>query len=1180
MSRQITTSRTNETKTGCLPDSTCINPLHPHPSPQVRLLQLQSLYGNRAVQKMYNNGVLQAKLTIGKSGDKYEKEAENIANCVMNMPEPAIKRQDEKEEEVQIKPFAEKITPLVQKQAVEENEVPTQPEEEQTPQAKLVQQQEEKENIQKQETIKEDEPQAKQFIQREEKEEEESPQTKLFVQKQNDSKHTLSSSTETSIRSIKGSGNPLPVTTRKFMEDRFDSNFHNVRIHTDTRADTLAGSMNARAFTLGNDIVFKSGQYSPETNHGKHLLAHELTHVVQQNPGISRKNSSQPILHQTREPKVQGIWNWVKEKAKKTWKGVKKFGSKIAKEALDFLQKAKDFITDQVRSVPGYGFVASLLGKDPISGNKVKSKGGLLQAVFSLLGKEKIYDQLIKANIVGKAVKMVKDSFNSANLTSKFIIGSIKKIWSVISINPLTWRKAAGMFVNFLGSLYKKAIKIGWSLLTEMPLLILEGFLILVGAPVKKIMGILNKGKQVILKIASNPIAFIGNLFKALKKGFFQFKDNIWKHLKAGLMGWLMGTMEGADIQLPQKWDLKGIVYLILQILGLTYQRIRSKVVKKLGPKGEQIVSFMEKTVSFIVMLVTKGPMALWERIEEKAGEIKKAAIDAIKNWIITKIVVAAVTKLATMFNPVGAIVQAALGIYNTVMFFIERAKQIAAVVQAIFNSIAPIAFGKISKAANWIEKIMARSIPVLLSFLARLIGLGGISKKIKNVIIKIRKPIDKIVDKVIDWIVEKAKKLFGKGKDKKINKDGKVTGQALAEINQSIKNKKIRSTDDFKKKVSVIHKKYKGMGLKYIKVDANPNIPVKIKASASPEESFTVGLDDLIYGDQPIEKQELAKVKQFLSKAGGRPKEDGKVIDFSKTYSILTLNGKIQSRINDPKTADDTMSSSGGLKDDEKQMIINELKKNKVNVTNKDLKFQLDKVLKWREQFNANLVEGGENVNYKGKKGKNDITNRSLPHSEEKLVRGPVWEGALNKASSNIQAGVNSPEKAAENKQKIAIVLNRSSCPNCAKVLNNQLLTFKENYEKGEYPAPAYATEGTPKQDNQESSSQGAQTEQVTKTDAKRHRLSLLSRTFTFILSSLGKYKTTTIGVLRGLLTAGWTLQVHQPDVKAKYKTTTQRSGDKKLTAKGLTLVNMIKEAIRRNRKKQAEEVDKADQI
>jgi len=77
-------------------------------------------------------------------------------------------------------------------------------------------------------------------------------------------------------------GSSLDYSTRNFMEPRFGFNFGDVRIHTDSNASKANASINARAFTMGNDIYFNHGEYNPETTQGRKLLAHELTHVVQQ----------------------------------------------------------------------------------------------------------------------------------------------------------------------------------------------------------------------------------------------------------------------------------------------------------------------------------------------------------------------------------------------------------------------------------------------------------------------------------------------------------------------------------------------------------------------------------------------------------------------------------------------------------------------------------------------------------------------------------------------------------------------------------------------------------------------------------------------------------------------------------------------------------------------------------
>jgi len=88
----------------------------------------------------------------------------------------------------------------------------------------------------------------------------------------------------------RGGGHGMDHGTRTQMETAFGADFSGVRIHTDARADGLSQSLSARAFTTGRDVFFRQGEYNPGSSSGRELLAHELTHVVQQNgDGISRK---------------------------------------------------------------------------------------------------------------------------------------------------------------------------------------------------------------------------------------------------------------------------------------------------------------------------------------------------------------------------------------------------------------------------------------------------------------------------------------------------------------------------------------------------------------------------------------------------------------------------------------------------------------------------------------------------------------------------------------------------------------------------------------------------------------------------------------------------------------------------------------------------------------------------
>ncbi|WP_310497045.1 DUF4157 domain-containing protein, partial [Sandarakinorhabdus sp.] len=84
------------------------------------------------------------------------------------------------------------------------------------------------------------------------------------------------------IKGQLGGGSTLPADTRAFMEPRFKANFAGVRIHTGAKAENLTSRLGARAFTYGRDIFFNAGAFAPESSEGLELIAHELTHTIQQ----------------------------------------------------------------------------------------------------------------------------------------------------------------------------------------------------------------------------------------------------------------------------------------------------------------------------------------------------------------------------------------------------------------------------------------------------------------------------------------------------------------------------------------------------------------------------------------------------------------------------------------------------------------------------------------------------------------------------------------------------------------------------------------------------------------------------------------------------------------------------------------------------------------------------------
>lgn len=168
----------------------------------------------------------------------------------------SVQRQptEEEEEELQMKPLGSATS--IQRQPIEE---------------------EEEERLQAKSMASHITPVIQRQLKEDEKEEEETIQAKA-----QGPLGEATSGLSARIHALKGGGQALPEDVRSFFEPRFGHDFSQVQVHTDTRAAETASAVNARAYTLGRDMVFGRGQYAPETSAGRRLLAHELTHVVQQ----------------------------------------------------------------------------------------------------------------------------------------------------------------------------------------------------------------------------------------------------------------------------------------------------------------------------------------------------------------------------------------------------------------------------------------------------------------------------------------------------------------------------------------------------------------------------------------------------------------------------------------------------------------------------------------------------------------------------------------------------------------------------------------------------------------------------------------------------------------------------------------------------------------------------------
>ncbi|GAB2681689.1 phage tail protein [Thalassiella azotivora] len=416
-------------------------------------------------------------------------------------------------------------------------------------------------------------------------------------------------------------------------------------------------------------------------------------------------------------------------------------------------------VAGRARSIPGYGLLSVALGKDLVTGQQVPRTatnvvGGLVGLVPGGAG---IFANLQATGAIEKAAAWFGTAWEKLGLTWDYLRGLFRRAWDALGVRDLldpagVWDKLKAVFAAPLQRVLAFAASAGSKLLE----LVFEGGLSLAGSLGGQVMAVIRRAGSVLGTVFRDPVGFAGRLVAAVRGGFGQFAARIGHHLRQGLFGWLTGALRGA-ITLPERFDLRGILSLVLQLVGATWSWLRTRMVRLLG---EPRVAMIERAVDWVQRIATEGLSAVWERIAEFATGLVDTVIGSIRDWVGRTVVGAAISRLVTMFNPAGAVIQAIIAAYNTIRFFIERAQQLASLANAVFGSIAAIASGALGNAMNAVENALSKALPVAIGFLARLIGLGDVATPVKNLIGRARGVLDRALDKVVNWLADRAKRL------------------------------------------------------------------------------------------------------------------------------------------------------------------------------------------------------------------------------------------------------------------------------------------------------------------------------------------------------------------------------------------------------------------------------------
>nr|WP_232328062.1 hypothetical protein [Kibdelosporangium sp. MJ126-NF4] len=275
---------------------------------------------------------------------------------------------------------------------------------------------------------------------------------------------------------------------------------------------------------------------------------------------------------------------------------------------------------------------------------------------------------------------------------------------------------------------------------------------------------ILAKAAQAAEGIVKDPIGFLGNLVRAVGAGLRQFMANIGTHLPQGILSWLVGRAAEAGLQLPAKFDTRGVLTMLAGILGLTPAAIWARITRRLPPKAAEAA---EGAVPLVAQVRKQGVAGMWNDLKTRVGDLRKQLIDKVIEYAKPAIIIAGITWIISLLNPASAFVRAVKLIIDIIRFVVTQARQIFDFVNAVLDAVIAIARGSGGGVPGLIERALVRAIPVLLGFLATLLGLGGLAAKVRQIIQTISRPVGRAIDAVIDKIIALIKRALPKSKAK-----------------------------------------------------------------------------------------------------------------------------------------------------------------------------------------------------------------------------------------------------------------------------------------------------------------------------------------------------------------------------------------------------------------------------
>jgi hypothetical protein len=434
------------------------------------------------------------------------------------------------------------------------------------------------------------------------------------------------------IEASRSGGAPLPAPVRSFMEPRFGADFSNVRVHAGQEAAALSTQLKAHAFTTGRDIFFNQGQFRPDSDSGRELIAHELAHTIQQGGTIQRAATENNVAERTGESVQRGLWDDIKS-------GV----SGIVNALGDPLQ----FLADKAKNIPGFDLFCLVVGTNPITMQKVDANAAnIIRALVGLIpGGAAVIDALQNNGVFDKVANWFADKVKTAVATATAIKAAVTAFIGSLKVadiaDPLgVWSRAKRIFEDPINQV--KAFCKG--VITDILKFVKDAILI----PLAKLaegtdawpllLAVLGKNPITDEKVDPKPDVLIGGFMKLIGQ------EEVWKNMQEAkavdrAFAWFKGAVsavKGFVSAIPGKF-MELFTSLTIEDVVLVAGAFK-KVASVFGGFVANFISWGLKAVfdllEIIFDVVSPGAFAYVKKTAAALKDILKNPLPFVKNLI------------------------------------------------------------------------------------------------------------------------------------------------------------------------------------------------------------------------------------------------------------------------------------------------------------------------------------------------------------------------------------------------------------------------------------------------------------------------------------------------------------------------------------------------------------------